>query len=294
LTVEVRDLWPAIFGELGVLKNRRLLRLLERVELWLYHSADAVVLVTEGFRADLIRRGVAADKLHVVRNGVDLDRFRPESPDPAIRVRLGADPHVTLALYIGAHGISQGLVSIADAAAKLCGQPIHFAFVGDGAARQDLVGRVESNGGSNVTLLTGVPRPDVVRMIAAADICLVALRDVPLFATFIPSKIFEYFAMERPVVGALRGEAAEIVAAAGGIVVAPEDPEVMAAAVARLAENPTLRADIGRMGRHLVEDQFDRRRLAEGYRRMLVALIASATTTAGSTGTDSTPGSPAG
>jgi glycosyltransferase involved in cell wall biosynthesis len=275
LVIEVRDLWPAIFEELGVLTNRRLLRRLERVELWLYHSAAAVILVTDGFRDNLIGRGVDPAKLHVIKNGVDPERFRPQAADPTTREWLGASREVVLALYIGAHGISQGLTTVVDAAAKLSGQPIHFAFVGDGAARADLVQRVEELGTANVTLLPGVERRQVAGMIAAADICLVTLRDIPLFSTFIPSKIFEYLAMGKPVVAAVRGEAAAIVTAAGSVVVPPEDPDALATAVGRLAADPSLRASMGRSGRRLVEEEFDRRRLADGYRQLLCDLRSS-------------------
>ena len=75
--VEIRDLWPAIFVELGVLTNRRVIGLLERLELAAYAAADQVVVVSEGFRADLIRRGVPPAKVHTIRNGVDLGRFTP-------------------------------------------------------------------------------------------------------------------------------------------------------------------------------------------------------------------------
>ncbi len=75
--VEIRDLWPAIFVELGVLTNRRVIGLLERLELAAYAAADQVVVVSEGFRADLIRRGVPPEKVHTIRNGVDLGRFAP-------------------------------------------------------------------------------------------------------------------------------------------------------------------------------------------------------------------------
>jgi hypothetical protein len=81
----------------------------------------------------------------------------------------------------------------------------------------------------------GVPRDEVPGLLAAADICLVPLRDVPLFSTFIPSKIFEYFAGGKAVIGALRGEAAEILRDAGGLVVEPGDPAALAAAIAELA-----------------------------------------------------------
>ncbi len=124
LVVEVRDLWPAIFVELGVLTNRRVIALLERLELAAYAAADQVVVVSEGFRHDLIRRGVPPTKVHTIRNGVDTGRFAPSAaPDPAVRASLGAGPDDCLVLYAGTHGISQGLAIIADAAAELSGLP---------------------------------------------------------------------------------------------------------------------------------------------------------------------------
>ena len=89
--VEVRDLWPAIFTELGVLTNRRLIRLLERLELAAYAAADTVIVVSDGFRANLIARGVPADKVHTIRNGVRPGEFDPDAPaDARLRARLGA------------------------------------------------------------------------------------------------------------------------------------------------------------------------------------------------------------
>src|SRR6201994_3560711 len=122
--VEVRDLWPAIFVELGVLTNRYVIALLERLELAAYAAADQVVVVSEGFRDNLIERGVPAGKVHTIRNGVDLTRFDPETPaDPAVRARLGAGPGDCLVLYVGPPGLSQGLTAVADAAAQLARDP---------------------------------------------------------------------------------------------------------------------------------------------------------------------------
>lgn len=266
--VEVRDLWPAIFVELGVLTNPTIIRLLEWLEMAVYRAADHVVLVTEGFREALIERGVPAGKLSVIRNGVDLERFATDTPrSAATRARLGAhsDSDV-LVLYIGAHGISHGLTSIADAASQLADeQHIRFAFVGEGAAKADLKRRVEELGIDNVTLLPGVPRDDVPDLLAAADICLAPLRDVPLFSTFIPSKIFEYLGAGRAVVGSLRGEPARILEEAGAVVVEPEQPAELAEAVSELAKDPSRREELGRRGRRYVEERFDRRQLAREY-----------------------------
>jgi glycosyltransferase involved in cell wall biosynthesis len=276
--VEIRDLWPAIFVELGVLTNRRVIGMLERLELATYTAADQVVVVSEGFRADLVRRGVPAKKVHTIRNGVDLGRFTslPEScgDRDRLRSRLGAGPDDCLVLYAGTHGISQALSAVADAAALLDRQAIparatRFAFVGDGADKKRLQRRVAELGLRNVVLLPGVPSAEMPALLAAADICLVPLRNVPLFASFIPSKMFEYLAAGKAVVGSVAGEAAQILAEAGAVVVPPEDSGSLAAAIAALAADPQLRTEIGRVGRAFAERCYDRAALAREYRKIL-------------------------
>jgi len=285
--IEVRDLWPAIFLELGVLTDRRIIWALEQLELAAYAAADQVVVVSEGFRSDLIRRGVPPEKVHTIRNGVDLGRFTAAGESSGerqgLRARLGARPGDCLVLYAGTHGISQGLSAIADAAALLddAGGParlgrraissgaIRFAFVGGGADKKSLQRRVAELGLRNVSLLPGVPSAEMPALLAAADICLVPLRKVPLFATFIPSKMFEYLAAGKAVIGSVTGEAAQILAEAGAVVVPPEDSGSLAAAIAALAADPPLRAELGRRGRAFAERFYDRAALAREYRKIL-------------------------
>jgi glycosyltransferase involved in cell wall biosynthesis len=279
--VEVRDLWPAIFVELGVLTNRRVIALLERLELAAYAVADQVVVVSEGFRADLIRRGVPPAKVHTIRNGVDAARFAVATgAGRDWRARLGAGTGDCLVLYAGTHGISQALPAIADAAAQVAARPggdcVRFAFVGDGADKRRLERRVAELGLRNTVLLPGVPHAQMPELLAAADICLVPLRDVPLFATFIPSKMFECLAAGKPVVGSVTGEAAQIIAEAGGVVVPPEDSGSLSAAIAALAADPELRAVMGKAGRAFAERRCDRTALARKYRKILDLALACA------------------
>ena len=270
LVVEVRDLWPAIFVELGVLTNRAVISLLERLELAAYAAADAIIVVSDGFRANLIGRGVPPGKVHTIRNGVALGQFDPGSAaSPVVRARLGARPGDCLVLYLGTHGISQALPGVADAAARLNGQAIHFAFVGEGADKPRLRSRVGELGLANVSLHPGVPHCDVPTLLAAADICLAPLRFVPLFVTFIPSKIFEYLGAGKAVVGAVAGEAAQILREAGADVVPPEDSDALADAIRALAADPERRQAMGRQGRAYVEVSFDRVALAREYRKIL-------------------------
>jgi glycosyltransferase involved in cell wall biosynthesis len=273
LVVEVRDLWPAIFVELGVLTNRHLIRVLERLELWIYGQATKVVVVSEGFRENLIGRGVPASKVETIRNGADLTRFAPGGDPAPGRKRLGATNGELLVLYIGAHGLSHGLESVVDAADLLSHRPIRLAMVGEGARRNALVADVKARGLSNVTMLPGVTREEVPSLLAAADVCLVPLRDVPLFSTFIPSKLFEFLAAGKPVVGALRGEAAGILRDAGAIVVEPGDAQALADAIDKLADDPAWRSEMGWEGHRYVSNHFDRVRLADRYRTLLVDCV---------------------
>jgi glycosyltransferase involved in cell wall biosynthesis len=235
-----------------------------------------VVVVANAFRDDLVRRGIAAEKIEVIRNGVDLAMFTPDvvrSDDD--RKLLGAAPGETLVLYLGTHGISHGLDAVLVAAAALRDAPIHVALVGEGSRKDALVATAARRGLDNVTFLGGVPHAQVPGLVAAADICLVPLRDVPLFASFIPSKIFEYLGSGRAIVGAVVGESATILKEAGAVVVPPDDAAAMAVAIKELAADPARRAAMGARGRRYVEESFDRAEQARGYLGVLASIAAA-------------------
>jgi glycosyltransferase involved in cell wall biosynthesis len=274
---EVRDLWPAIFADLGVIRSRVLIRTLERLELFLYRRSGAVVTVTRAFAADIARRGIDPAKLHVVPNGVDLEAFQPGPPDNDLRARLGVGDGL-LVLYCGAHGISHALSRILDVAERLRADPrFHFLFVGEGAEKEALEAKARALALENVTFRDAVPREDVPALYRTADVVLVPLRAVPLFRSFIPSKMFEILACGRPILASLEGEAAEILRASGAaLVVPPEDVDALAKALSRLAEDLSLRSELASRGRPWVAEHFDRRRLASGYLEIL-EMVARAT-----------------
>jgi colanic acid biosynthesis glycosyl transferase WcaI len=264
---EIRDLWPDSIRAVGATKSP-LLRLVERMELFLYARSDRIVVVTEAFRDNLVSRGVPAEKIDVVRNGIDLDVFsRDRVPGRAralLRSRLGLRDDVLLAAYIGTTGAAHGLDTILDAAALLRERSdVHFLILGEGAERKALEARARELGLANLSFHDFVPQDDVADYIAAVDVSLVHLRDQPLFRTVIPSKIFEIMAMENPMVLGVEGESAAIVQEAeAGLCVPPEDPRALADAVVRLVEDPALRARLGANGLAHVRAHYDRRVLA--------------------------------
>jgi len=272
---EVRDLWPGIFVELGVLKNRLAIGFLEALELALYRRAARVVTVTDGFADNIVERGIAREKLVTITNGVDLTRCTPGPRDNDVRRELGVSDDATVALYIGAHGISHALHRLVDAAERLKERgDIHFVLVGEGAEKAKVEALQSEKELPNLTLLPGQPRDRVADFYRASDVCLVPLRDVPLFDTFIPSKMFEIMGCERPIVGSVRGEARRILDRSGAaIVVDPEDAGGIAQAVVELASDPARRATMGAAGRVFATEHFDREKLAGHYLEMLREVI---------------------
>jgi glycosyltransferase involved in cell wall biosynthesis len=246
---------------------------LEWLELALYRRSGAVVAVTRAFARDIEKRGIEPAKVHVVPNGVDLEAFTPGPPDPELRKRLGLEGKFVV-LYCGAHGISHALERILEVATVLRDDArIHFLFVGEGAEKDALVARARSLGLGNVTFRPGVPREEVPALYRTADVCLVPLRNVPLFRSFIPSKMFEILACGRPILASVAGEAAEILEASGAaIVVPPEDVDGLARALTRLAADPGLRNVLSARGRPFAAAHYDRRVLAARYLRILEGL----------------------
>ncbi len=270
---EVRDLWPAIFVELGILKPGRLLSLLESLELWLYQHAARIVTVTESFRVAIIARGIDAAKIVTIPNGADTDFFTSGTPDPELRKQYAPSARF-VALYIGAHGISHGLMALLDVAERLRERSdIAFLFVGEGAERDQLIAAAESRHLSNVRFLPGQPKAQMPELYRMADACFVPLRNIPLFKTFIPSKMFEIMACGRPIIGSVAGEARDLLAASGGALLCPpEDSAAIANAVLRLADDPTLRQQLGANGRAYVEHHYRRDDLAMRYLSLLTTL----------------------
>ena len=248
---ELRDIWPASLEAVGAARSPFLMRTLERLELFLYRQAERVVAVTPSFREDLTSRGIDARKIDVVTNGVDLDRYAPVAKNEVFAESLGIRGKFVVG-YVGTHGMAHALDKALDAAARLKDRSdVHFLFVGDGAAREELIAKKEALGLDNVTLHPPLPKERMPDVWGVCDVALVHLRDTPLFSTVIPSKIFEAFGMGLPVLIACpEGDATDIVhAAQAGEVVAPEDPDALAEAILRLADGEERTRELARASR---------------------------------------------
>jgi glycosyltransferase involved in cell wall biosynthesis len=245
---EIRDLWPASIAATEALAGGSVsLRMLEKLELFLYRRSARILSLTPAFKNDLVRRGIAADKIDVVISGANLELFRPGMPrDRDIETQYGLGGRFVVG-YLGTLGLAHGLENVIDAAEILRGTEVTFLFVGVGAVKADLEARVKDSALGNVVFVPRQEKSAMPRFWSVCDASLVHLRAAPLFETVIPSKVFEAMAVGVPTIYAgPRGEGSGIVDQHGaGIVVPPMDPRALASACLTLARDAQLRTRLG-------------------------------------------------
>ncbi len=270
LLLEIRDIWPESIVTVGAMKRSPVMRVLEVLEQRMYATASQIVTVGDGYRDQLIRRGVSEEKLAVVPNGVDVSQFVPQAAVSQLRSQWRGEGRFVCA-YIGTVGMAHGLDVVVRAARKLREarrDDVVFWIVGDGAERDRLERECRAEGLDQVVFTGLVPKSQIAEVIASCDACLVHLRKTELFETVIPSKIFEIMAMNVPIVMGVRGQAQRIVQAGrAGVAMTPEDEESLLAGIETIARNRASFAS----GRDYVARHFDRDVLAE---RLLDELIA--------------------
>lgn len=270
----VSDLWPESAVQLGMLRNRTLIRLAEWLEWSTYQRASLIWALTEGIRTAIIGQGLSAKKVFLLTNGVDTDKFRPLSQAKARRDFAWGDKFT--ALYAGTHGLAHGLTTLLDAAERLHAQPaIQIVLAGDGATKKELVAEAQKRQLTNVHFLEPLPHDRMPQLLAAADVCLVPLKKLPLFEGALPSKIYEAMACARPIVLGVSGEASKLVGrdAGAAITVEPENADALAAAILHLYEHPEHAKLLMQRGQAFVEKHFDRNQLVARLDEHIQALL---------------------
>ena len=266
--LEVRDLWPAFAVAVGVLKNKTLIRLSERLERFLYRQADQVVVNSPGFIQHVEGRG--AKKVALVPNGADPEMFNPNSEGQSFRRKFGIEDRFVV-LYAGAHGMSNDLDVVLGAAEILCDQPgIVIVLLGSGKEKPRLRDDADRRGLENIMFLPPVPKVAMPGYLAGADACLAILKPIELYKTTYPNKVFDYMAAGRPVILAIDGVIRKVVENAGaGVFVPPGDPMVLADAIRDLATKPEKCRKMGMNGRSIVEAQYSRNQFAKKFALIL-------------------------
>jgi len=262
---EVRDLWPESAVKLGEIRNKNLINFATKFEDMCYSHAQKIIVVTNGIYQNLINRGIEQEKLMLIQNGanIDLFRYKPVAREQ-IRKKLALEDSFVV-IYAGIFGIAQGLETMISTASLLQDfHNIHFLMVGEGPTKNNIEQMIRYENLTNVTILPEQPTNVISEYLSAADVSVVPLRKLELFKGALPTKIFDSWACERPLVISIDGEARDLLEKAqGGVYASPENPVELKEQLLYLRENQTLREKMGKNGRKFTEKYYSREILAK-------------------------------
>ena len=264
---EVRDLWPELPREMGVIRNPVLLSAMSILEWVSYRSADRLIGLSPGIVRGIERRGVSSDRITMVPNGCDLGLFG--SSQNAWRPPAVRDDQL-MAVFTGTHGNANGLNAVLEAAAVLKARKrddVRIVLIGGGGEKTRLQQRAKAEGLDTVVFLDPVPKTELAGLLAGADLGLQTLRNVPAFYFGTsPNKFFDYISAGLPVLNNYPGWLAEMISKSGcGYAVPPDDPEAFADALIAAAEDREGLQVMGQRARELAASQFARSRLAREW-----------------------------
>ena len=245
---ELRDIWPESIRAVGAMQSSIVLDWFEKLELYLYHRSHFIISVTQSFKNNLISRGVGSNRIHVVRNGVDLSRFYPRVRNVTLAKELNVQSTFNIG-YLGTHGMAHALETILETA-KIFQQEfpqndgntnIRFILLGSGARKKALEATSRELGLDNLIFIDSVSKELVPEYWSLLDLCVVHLKKTDLFRSVIPSKIFESMGMGIPIIHGVEGESADIINNEGvGWTFEPENSRSLVQAILKGYQNAEL------------------------------------------------------
>ncbi|HEY7071979.1 MAG TPA: glycosyltransferase family 4 protein [Acidimicrobiales bacterium] len=276
----IQDVFPDVAVELGAITNPQVIRLASWLERWTYRHSDAVTVLSEDLRDNLVGKITgtvpdAYDRIRVIPNFVDTDRIRPADPEAGGYRREHGLEGRRVVMYAGNVGLSQSLDLVLDAARKLADRTdVVFVINGGGSGRAAL--EDAATGLDNVRFIDFQPKERLAEVLAAGDVHLVPLRR-GLARSSVPSKTYSILAAGRPVLASVDEgtEVARVVSEAGaGLAVPPDDPDAFTHALVTLLDEPERAAAMGRAGRSFVERWASPAAVAEQYEALFEELAA--------------------
>ncbi|MEM9925921.1 MAG: glycosyltransferase family 4 protein [Cyanobacteria bacterium P01_D01_bin.50] len=259
VVLNVQDILPEAAIRTGLLTNRFMIRALEALEKFAYKKAHTISVIADGFVKNLINKNVPINKIVCVPNWVDVKFISPSLQKGKNWKNIHQLNDKFVVLYSGNIALTQGLETVIETAALLCHIPeIHFVIAGESKALKRLKKYCLACGADNVLLLPLEPREKLPEMLAAADIGLVVQkRNVISFN--MPSKIPLLLASGSPIVASVpaSGTAARAVRqSGGGVVVSPESPQDLAAAIMNLYSNPVKATKLSQKARNFAIENY--------------------------------------
>ena len=272
---EVHDLWPETLVSSGMVRESKVTAAIRKACDALHDWSAAVVVTSPGMKSHLVSQGVARDKLHVLPQWADEGALLPVERDAGFGEEFGLTGKFNV-MFTGNVGAAQELDTVLDTAARMRGvEGLQFVVVGAGLELERLQARATAEDLHNVLFLGQHPRELMPHFFSWADALLVTLRDDPLFAITVPSKLQAYLHAGRPVLCGVAGDAADVVSRAGcGLTFPPGDHRALASAVQIVtAMAPDARDQMGARGRRYYDQSFSQDSLVTEYEKLFTGIV---------------------
>lgn len=198
---EVRDVWPDIPIELGFIKNKFMIYLLKKFELFLYENADQIIVLSPGMYENLLRKGVDKRKLTIITNLSNVYLYEDIEDIEDIKSEVGLYNNKFTCIHPGAMGFVNGLDYILDVAKETMkiDKEVEFILIGEGKEKEHLISRKEKENIYNVKILDSLPKEKVARLIKASDLGIMCVRDYKILEDNSANKFFDFLAAGLPI-----------------------------------------------------------------------------------------------
>lgn len=268
--LEIRDLWPEFAIDLGVLKNRILIQLSRGLEAFLYRRSDLILVNSPAYRDYLLNHGTIDKKIKFVPNGVDSSMFESSGNESILRGKYQLQGK-KLMIYTGALGMANDIYTLLDAMKLLKKETrIHLVLAGDGMEKKPLERYAIHHGLNNVTFTGALPKSSIPIVLAESDACVAILKNIPMFKTTYPNKVFDYMAAGKPTILAIDGVIREVIEESkGGIYSTPGDALQLAENIKLVLNNPIKARKMGISAKKYVTRHFNRANQADEFYQIL-------------------------
>lgn len=268
LMFDVCDIWPDCAVAVGMMKQPLLVRIAFWLEKKIYQASTRIGVVTRGFTENLVAKGVPREKIKLLPDWVDPELYNPANIDrDAARQQYDLEGRYVVS-FLGNFGLLMGIEKILDTARIVQEQDpnILFLFVGKGAALPMMEEKIKADNLHNVRIIPYRPRHEVPAMLHASDVLIVTYMKNDLTMITVPSKIYEYLSIARPIVAGVTGVVADILTEADAALISRErDPQEMADHILTLKNSPERAAQMGQTGRQYAINHFSFAKVAADY-----------------------------
>ena len=244
------DLWPESLAAGGIRENSVIYRFFRFLSNRVYRKCDRILVTSRMFIPHLMEAfQIPESRLSYLPQYAEamFDRVPPAEPREKLHL-----------VFTGNIGRLQDIDTILKAADRLRGEPVHFHIVGDGSEYERLCTIVKEQMLDNVTMHGRRPIDEMTKFYRTADALLVTMKPDPVLSLTLPGKMQAYLAAARPIIGAIDGEAANVIREAGCGYAGPAgDTETLCRNI-RIFMMDTERREMGKRAREYYEAHFSK------------------------------------